>query len=976
MKRLLNLLTVITLVGSTSATAIACGSSSAVIPPPAPPKPKPAPIVKETAQDIADKIKNTRIILSAYTDPNLASAETITTLKNALYSLNKTLTNYDLDHITFSLVQANKPLINNGTKAFSRVDANINLDIGDEATNATVVLDVAINIKAEQILSKVGVTKLTLPYVSNSQVQDPATTKLLLTYLQQANINLTNQDLSYLSFEKATLNNDGSETPAAVDLIASVDSHEAKTALMITVEASVNQITSKINAELSYSVASLTDNLSDYASRDDMRTVLQELNPSLTQEDLQLITFENKKLTLNEPTEVQTTIEDTSGHQDQLLLNITRVTKAEADVKDIQAKIKKTTLALSPALPTSSADPATVTALKSTLQALNPTLTADDLSNISFNTVTLEINKEVNVTLTISIKEYSVSLVLKVQLDSKSIIAANKITNTQIYLDANTNPNPANPQTTTQLRNKLQVANPTLTNAEKAMISFRLADPSAPIITDGSETNTSVEAVITNTAIAGDTSTKTLSVAMRPSVDQIMNKITDRNIDVPFTTPERSGPGANKNIVDSLALANNLKAWDKSQLYFGPYGYTLFEDSPTTVVMYVRGYRKEGNDFRIRVTRVNKAKTIKDKITSTSMILEATVNPSTANSATQQAMTAQLKTDNPTLTAEDTTFFNYSSVMLDNSGSETPTNVTLSIIKEGATERVNLSVAIKSSPDQIIAKITNPNLEIPELNKPTSGDAATIQAIKDNLRHNNPTLTLADLGMITFNVVNLPLNTAATVVATVTKGGTSKTINLQVTRKNMAQYIIDKINTSHKIDIQAHANIDPANGGTVAFIKQGLASGSGLTNDELANVTISKATAGTAGNLDNTGTYVYKSVTVTATVAGDSASTQVSVAIKPTAEQFRKAMKLYNKVYKFPFTELTSAVWPQVRQYMYNKVHAIAANSHLRLSDFDMVTLDSPAELFTDRVSGVLITITDGSGQSANSSFWAEYGTP
>ena len=971
MKRFLNLLTAVTLITGTSATSVAC-ASKAVVPPPAPP-PEPAPIVQETAQDIADKIKNTRIILSAYTDPNLASSETITTLKNALYSLNKTLTNYDLDHITFSLVQANKPLINNGTKAFSRVDANINLDIGDEATNATVVLDVAINIKAEQILSKVGVTKLTLPYVSNSQVQDPATTKLLLTYLQQANINLTNQDLSYLSFEKATLNNDGSETPAAVDLIASVDSHEAKTALMITVEASVNQITSKINAELSYSVASLTDNLSDYASRDDMRTVLQELNPSLTQEDLQLITFENKKLTLNEPTEVQTTIADTSGHQDQLLLNITRVTKAEADVKDIQEKIKKTTLALSPSLPTSSADPATVTALKSTLQALNPTLTADDLSNISFNTVTLEINKEVNVTLTISIKEYSVSLVLKVQLDSKSIIAANKITNTQIYLDANTNPNPANPQTTTQLRNKLQVANPTLTNAEKAMISFRLADASAPIITDGSETNTSVEAVITNTAIAGDTSTKTLSVAMRPTVDQIMNKIKTRNIDVPYLTPRASGPVSNKAVIDSLALANNLKAWDKSQLYVSSYGFNLWEDSPTTVVMHVRGYRKGGNDFRITVTRVNRAKTISDKITATSMILVATVNPSTANSATQQAITAQLQTDNPTLTADDTTFFSYSNVMLDNSGSETPTIVTLTITKEGAVQRVNLSVAMKSSPDQIIAKITDTNLEIASINNQSTSDAGTITSIKNSLKHDNPQLTQADLGNITFNVVNLPLGTAVTVVATVSKGGTSKTINLQVTRKNLAQYIIDKINTSHKIDIQAHSNVDPANPATAAFIKQGLASGSGLTQADLSYVTISKTTAGNAGNLDNSGTYKYKTVTVTATVSGDSASAQVSVAIKPTAQQLMDAFLKVERSgggFDLPFEEMNSQRWPQARQYMYNEAKKVASNKWLRFSDINMVTFPPLVELVRDALVLVAVTVTDPTGQAITYDFY------
>ena len=67
----------------------------------------------------------------------------------------------------------------------------------------------------------------------------------------------------------------------------------------------------------------------------------------------------------------------------------------------------------------------------------------------------------------------------------------------------------------TQLKNKLAIANPLLNKKDLAMIkSFKLQDPSKPLVTDGTSTNSTVIAVIDNSAAtAGDITNVALTVA-------------------------------------------------------------------------------------------------------------------------------------------------------------------------------------------------------------------------------------------------------------------------------------------------------------------------------------------------------------------------------------------------------------------------------------------------------------------------------
>ena len=952
MKRLLNLLTAIALIGSTSATVVACGED-APAPPPAP------PIKKETAEDIAKKIRNRRIPLAAYTNPNLAAQATISLLKADLQKLNTALTHFDLAAMTFSLADSNKPLEDNGTENPVGVNADITVGTGDEETKATVLLMVSINTNAEQILTKISMKKLEINYVADDDVTSDATTEVLKAKLQAENPNLLQTDLSHISFLSGTLNNDGSETASPIRMAVTVADHVATTVLDVKVDANADQIKNKIDSSLNYSVYSTTANLHDIKSRDDMRKILQKLNPSLTTYDLNQITFEDKVIPLETPTSVIVSINDSQSKQPvTVTINVTRVTKDQETVNNIKAKIKNTTLALDPNLPKSTSNGDTVRALKSQLVTLNPTLDDEDLKAIKFNTVTLELNKQVNVTATITSKLVSEDVILKVELASVSIKVANKITKTQLYLKAGTATSLTNSNTITELKQTLLKANSTLTAPEMAMITFSLKDASSPLVADGSETNTTVNAVITNSAIVGDVTNKELQVAIRPSAVQIKAKISTVSVDVPVgTNTDPTNPATASTIIRTIALANNLKAYDQTQISVAS-GATLVTNTAQVVVLSIKDDATVPGSETINtnITLVNEVQTISDKITDTNLTVPFNVNASTANTDTQKAITTVLMKDNNTLTVPETRLFAYSTVTLDKTGTSTPTVVVLSITKGAVTVNVNLSVIVETSATQIANKITDVNIEISDSNNLSTGDAGTITAMKNSLRYDNTQLTANDLTKITFETKNLVANVPTAVILYVEQAGTIISKTITVNRVNQAQYIIDKI-SSRNIDIQSHSNIDPALTATADKIKAGLAKTSPLTSSDLADISISKASAGAAGNLNNEGKHIYKAVTVTANADGQSATKNVNVAINTTAQQFWD-LAISKFSYIVPFSPITPANWMLARIYMYSEFEISGSYPFVWLSDMDMVTWSNNNQSIS-AFTNVSLTIID-----------------
>ena len=941
MKRLLNLLTALTLGISACSTAVACGSKQ-VVPSPSPPAPKPP--AKDNANQIAAKIKNKKIRLPANTDPNLDTEATIKALKNQLALLNRDLNTFDLNHISFNLVSASQPLQNNGSEIFSQVYANINLEgEGVDPALATVVLEVSINSQAAQIIQKVTFKQLTINYVANSDASNQDTANVIKKELKAKNYDITNLDLTFISF-KGIIQNDGTERWVPLWMLVKVEGIVSRKLLAIKVLANASQIAAKINTNFTYYVASLTKNLSNYASRDDMRSTLQKFNARLYNPDIEKITFESKTLTPNTLTNVIATIIDSTGTKATITLKVIWVASPdEAAVNVIKSKITNKVLALDPKLPTSTANATTVTALKNSLKALNPTLSTQDIGALTFETVTLEINKKVNVTSNITINKTSVSVVLEVTLDSQSAAVADKITNTQLYLDPNTDPSLTNQATVTALKNKLQDANQTLQTADLAMIkSFKLQDPTKPLIADGTGDNTTVIAVIDNSVVrTGDITNVALQVAINATALQISNKITNTAIDVAYgTNPGPNDPTTNSLVIDNLALANKLTAYDKTQLSVKT-SAGLVQDSAVQFTIAIKN--APSLDFNITVTLLSQAATIKKKITTTDVLLASTVNSSTGNNATQQAITTQLQTDNPTLTVQDLTTFSYNTVTLDTTGSQTPTNVTLTISIDAVTLTVTLKVAVKATPNQIVNKIVDPDLEIPATSDPSTDNPGTINAIKASLAQDNPQITDADLSIITFNTVNIPSeDTPVTVEATVDNGMTQEKINLQVSRVNLAQYIIDKIAASTRIDLPVGTNVNPTSAATAALIKQELATKWKLTASDLASISLSKIADPSYQTIDARGIYYYIGVNVTATVRGDSATTDVGVTMRPSATQLERDIKAYlnnagYKGFQVSFSSISSANIVQVRQAMYDLMKAYKPTDYVKRKDFDYV---------------------------------------
>ena len=959
MKRLLNLLATITLVGSGTATVVACGSDKTV-----PPRPAPR-IKKETADDIANKIKETRIQLAAYTNPSLTNPATIKALKANLQKLNPDLTPFDLATISFSLADSSRPLRADGTETLDGVNANINVKGAKEETQASVLLEVSINIKADQILTKISTKDLKLHYVADDDVQSEATSKVLKAKLQADNPNLLPSDLEHISFLAGTLNNDGSETASPIRMAVTVDSHVATTVLDVTVAANLEQIKNKIDASLSYSVASTTDNLHNAASRTDMLNVLQRLNPSLTANDLQAITFEDKVLTLDTPTEVVVSIQNSQKEQPvTVTINVTRVTVDQATVNNIKAKIKNTTLALDPSLPKSTGNADTENALATKLKTLNPALTQADLGKITYSIANLELNKQVNVTATITSNLVSENVVLKVELASVTVDLAKKITKIQLYLRAGTNSSITNSNTVQELKDQLLLANPNLTSPEMAMLTFSLKDASSPLIADGSETNTTVNAVITNSAIVGDVTNKELQVAIRPSAAQIKQKISTVSVDVPVgTNPDPTNPSTASTIIRTIALANNLKAYDQSQIRVAS-GATLVTNTPRVVKLSIKddALTPGRETVNTNITLVNEVQSIKDKITDPNLTVPFSVNANTANPSTQKAITAALMKDNNTLTEPETRLFAYSTVTLDKTGTSTPTVVVLSITKGSVSVQVNLNVTVANSIQQIAAKITKTDLEISDSNTLNTGDAGTITAMKTSLQNDNSLLTANDLTLISFEVKNLRANIPTAVILYVTQAGAKASKTITVNRVNRAQYIIDKVRSTN-LDIQAHSNKDPALASTANKIKTALSKTSPLTSSDLADITISKAAAGAAGDLNTAGKHIYKAVTVTARAAGQSASKNVNVAINTTSAQLNSIIRVVT--YKVPasFGTVTAALWPALRIYMFNQLRRAGSQyNYLRMSDFKGITFNNDPETITNVAKSVPITITDDSG--------------
>ena len=171
MKKLLSLLSALTLVGGGGVSVVACASSST------PP----------SASSIADKIKDKNIELRAGSNKSTANTITDNDIKNQLQKNNK-LTNDELKDITIENVTLKDNEVANKVTAFIKVKDN----------RASVVLNVVINSTAAQISAKIKdptSTIIAIPAGSNKSLSN-AETQVAIRKSLQIQYKLSDYDTS------------------------------------------------------------------------------------------------------------------------------------------------------------------------------------------------------------------------------------------------------------------------------------------------------------------------------------------------------------------------------------------------------------------------------------------------------------------------------------------------------------------------------------------------------------------------------------------------------------------------------------------------------------------------------------------------------------------------------------------------------------------------------------------------------------
>ena len=503
---------------------------------------------------------------------------------------------------------------------------------------------------------------------------------------------------------------------------------------------------------------------------------------------------------------------------------------------------------------TSTTNKDTISAMKTALKTLNPTLNSEDLAMLSFASTTLTVDKATDVKLTIKFNSASdSSITLKVKIAKSDQDQANaikeKIGSKSISVAKGTAVSTTDTDTIKTIKAALKVANNTLTTDDLKTISFSSATLATGV------------AVSVPTTVKVNSATATVSgltVTLLPTNQDVANaiaaKITQATIAVPFGTTATTSTAATVTVIKAaLKAANNtLTNDDLKTISFSSATLTTSPGVSVTATITVgtgAGTATATKTLTVSLqTAQETADAIINKIANKTISLPYDTPAKTDDSATIQAIKDALKIANPTLTTSDLGKLTFAVVTLTTSVKTVTATVTIGTGAGTATATKDLTVTIRTAQEEvnaIIAKITNKTLTLPSWTSPSTSTAGTKTALKAALKIANPTLTTADLTKITsFGDVNLD-TTAKDVVATITVGSVATpTVTLSVSLNTPQQDV-----TAIKAKIKT-TNISVGNGVTTASdaaVKTALKTANPtLTTDDLAKITI-PATALTAG---------------------------------------------------------------------------------------------------------------------------------
>ena len=682
MKKLLNILASITLVSTASITAVACSNNEM-----APPR-EPEVINPVGGREIADKIKNKNIILQAGTDKELNNSNTIEALKTAIKKANPSLTTDELARLSFA---DDKPLIVDGSERALTVKTTILDQDGTKRTgNAFVDIKVSVNATAAQIKAKItnpSSTIIGIPTGSSTDLSTPATQKAIKDALQDK-YNLTNHDISTISFPDTSPTLQTAEQDNAVKLLITDDSVTNATANLTLAKVQIHRSASEIKRLITASNliairAGSNTSLSTPATQKAIKDALQAEFTKISDYDLTTITFPNTStpLTDNETinsVDLRITDDASSNATDNVTLDNVQIHRTAKQIEDKITDPTTTVIAIKAKSNTNLANSVTKTELKNAIKNKYG-LSDQDISNITFpnaSRVTLKNNEQDN-PVTIDITDDNVptgdeTITLdKVQIHSDAAQIAAKITNPASIIGLPTGTGTSLSSNTVQKAIKDKLASKYgLSTNDLAQISFPNAQTRASL--NGNEQDNRVVLSIKDDSGSASPETVILDkVRINRSASDIAGLITNPSttiIAIPANSDVRlDNDGTITAIKTALQTEyTTLTKHDLAMISFDSSDTLNASEADNSVVLTITDESKPSPAPTVTLSKVRinrtalEIKNIIDGKKDNPLYLPSNANTSMDNPNTRASLKTELKKAAPDLTDYDlTTITNY-----------------------------------------------------------------------------------------------------------------------------------------------------------------------------------------------------------------------------------------------------------------------------------------------------------------------------
>ncbi len=915
MKKLLSLLSTITIVGSAGTTGVACSLNND--------QNTFDKDVEDTAKEIVNKIKNKTIALTAASNPDTSNKTTNDELKDQLKKADPTLNSDDLKAISFKKVnlkdddQAN-PLLTT---------------INSGGTKATINLTVSIHAKATQIATKIKDPNaiIGIQAGTNTNLSNSATQTAFKKALKAAFPTITDYDLTTITFDNpsATLSTD--QSPNNVPITITDDAATTSKVKVSLTNVRINSTSKEIVAKFANKAALIglkagsNLSLANPSTQTALKKAIQT-QYSLTDYDMANLSFANPKQTLvdNErANSVKLNISDDATTPGVSSVALTDV-QIYATAAQIKAKITNpsvTTIAIAAGSNPSLANPTTQIAIKETLQAKYH-LTNYDLSYISFsnpsaNLKTQEQDNAVALKITDdSAAKATVSITLaKVQIHRSASDIAKLITNRAqlLAIKAGSDPKLSTPATQTAIKNSLQATFSKITNYDLTTITFD--NPSATLNVNQSP-NTVPITIKDDATSASKVNVSLTDVQIDSTANQIANKFKDKTALISLqagTNPSLANALTISALKKAMQTKYTLSTYDLAHLSFANPKQTLADnEQANSVTLNITDDATPQGEASVTLTNVqihSTAAQIQAKITnpSTTIIaIAAGSNPSLSNTATQTALKKAMQTQY-SLSAYDIahlSFANPKQTLADNErANSVKLNITDDATTPGASSVTLAKVQIHPTAAQIQAKITNPSTNIIGIaagSNPNLSTPATQTAIKDVLQ-TKYNLTNYDLSTMAFSNPSLTLKTQEqdnAVALKITDDSAAKTtvsITLAKVQIHRSADDIAKLiaNPAQLLAIRAGSNPNLSTPATQAAIKNALKAAFPTISDyDLSTISFDNPSA--TLNVNQSPNTVP--ITITDDAAGGATKVKVSltnVQIDSTAKEI--AAKFVNK---------------------------------------------------------------------------------